>query len=155
MKQPRGHAASPPPIKWPPAQPSITATTTATAQPLAAATTIMDRKKSLRNHRLFRGFSSPDTATLNGNSSATFSGRFRKRSIIKSHINHDSSEFQEDEQQQHIPVLHPPLKKHQAAILLPTTVKAIHADPCVSLLFRESTLVTTDRRGRIRTWGRP
>ncbi|KAG2230777.1 hypothetical protein INT48_001679 [Thamnidium elegans] len=138
-KHPRGHAASPPPVKWPPTQPQHTT---------------IDRKKSLKNHRLFRGFSSPDTTTVGIGSF----GRFRKRSsksnnLFNTHIN--DTDFDEEENHQHLPVLHPPLKKHQAAILLPSTVKAIHADPCTSLAFREFTLVTTDRRGRIRTWGRP
>lgn len=61
----------------------------------------------------------------------------------------------EDPIKQQLPVFHPPLKRSQAAVLLPTTTNAIHADPCVSIMFREKTLVTTDRRGRIRTWGRP
>lgn len=72
-------------------------------------------------------------------------------------MNHDFTDdvIAEDQLQDHLPVLHPPLRKNQAAILQPITVKAIHADPCVSLTFRENTLITTDRRGRVRTWGRP
>lgn len=61
----------------------------------------------------------------------------------------------EDPIKQPPPVLHPPLKRNQAAVLLPTTTKTVHADPCLNILFRENTIVTTDRRGRIRTWGRP
>ncbi|CEP07401.1 hypothetical protein [Parasitella parasitica] len=125
----------------------------------------IERKKSLKSHRLFRGFSSPDTTSListsTGTSSTTGSfGRFRKRSFRSNNIFAPSNDFGddvivEDQLKQHIPVLHPPVKKNQAAILQPTTIKAIHADPCLSLIFREHTFVTTDRRGRIRTWGRP
>ncbi|PHZ08561.1 WD40 repeat-like protein [Rhizopus microsporus ATCC 52813] len=53
------------------------------------------------------------------------------------------------------PVLHPPIKKNQAAILQPTTIHNIHADPCVSIAFKQDYMITTDRRGRIRIWGRP
>lgn len=130
---------------------------------------IIERKKSLKNHRLFRGFSSPDTATLNSSNSSSSSsigtgsfGRFRKRSSRSHNIftaNGNDGDYEEEhhqqQQPQHVPVLHPPLKKNQAAILQPTTVKAVHADPCVSLTIKEDMLITTDRRGRIRTWGRP
>ncbi|CAO3637296.1 unnamed protein product [Mucor hiemalis] len=153
-KVPRGIATSPPAPKWPPPQPL----------PQPVEPVIIERKKSLKNHRLFRGFSSPDTATLNSsaNNSNTGTGsfgRFRKRSsrshnIFTAHGN-DGDYEDEHHQQQHVPVLHPPLKKNQAAILQPTTVKAVHADPCVSLTIKEDMLITTDRRGRIRTWGRP
>lgn len=135
---------SPPPVQWPTAQ----------SQP-----TNIERKKSLKNHRLFRGFSSTDTTTVNNNVGTGSFGRFRKRSSKSNNFfGSNDHEFVEEQQQQehiHLPLLHPPVKKNQAAILQPITVSTIHADPCVSLSFRESTLVTTDRRGRIRTWGRP
>ncbi|KAI7888305.1 WD40-repeat-containing domain protein [Mucor mucedo] len=141
-KHPRGIVVSPPPVQWPAAQ----------TQP-----TNIERKKSLKNHRLFRGFSSTDTTTVNNNVGTGSFGRFRKRSSKSNNIFGSSDHDFPEEQQEHLhlPVLHPPMKKNQAAILQPTTVSTIHADPCISLLFRESTLVTTDRRGRIRTWGRP
>jgi hypothetical protein len=85
-------------------------------------------------------------------------GRFSRKRSSKSSSIFTSNTNDEEEyhtQQQHLPVLHPPLKKNQAAILQPTTIKMIHADPCVSIQFRENSLVTTDRRGRIRIWGRP
>jgi hypothetical protein len=137
--------------------------------PIQQTSIAIERKKSLKTHRLFRGFSSPDTSSVlstsaSSQSSSTHSGsfsRFRKKSIRSNNlfgsINHDFTDdvIVEDQLKQHLPVLHPPLRKNQAAILQPTTVKAIHADPCVSLVFRENTLVTTDRRGRVRTWGRP
>lgn len=118
----------------------------------------MDRKKSLKTHRLFRGFSSTEPTTVNSNAGTGSFGRFRKRSSKSHNIfgsNPNDTDFHEDEQHQHLPVLHPTIKKNQAAILQPTIISAIHADPCVSLLFKESILVTTDRRGRIRTWSRP
>lgn len=133
---------SPPPVQW----------TAAQSQP-----TTIERKKSLKTHRLFRGFSSTDTTNVNNNVGTGSFGRFRKRSSKSNNMfgSNDQDFHHEEEQPMHLPVLHPPMKKNQAAILQPTIVSAIHADPCVSLLFTESVLVTTDRRGRIRTWGRP
>ncbi|KAI8987650.1 WD40-repeat-containing domain protein [Mycotypha africana] len=128
----------------------------------------MERKKSLRNHRLFRGFSSSDSNTNSSNplfSTSSGNGssfnRFRKRSSRSSNIFNNTGNDYHDEVlsgdafQQHAPVMHPVVKKSQAAILLPTTVRTIHSDPCLSLTFKENTLITTDRRGKIRTWGRP
>lgn len=151
FSQPRAIATSPSAPRWPPPQP----------QPLPAV--IVERKKSLKNHRLFRGFSSPDTATISNSSNATGTGsfgRFRKRSsrshnIFTANGEGDYEEEQQQPPQQYLPIIHPALKKNQAAILQPTTIKAVHADPCVSLVFREDSFTTTDRRGRIRTWGRP
>jgi hypothetical protein len=57
--------------------------------------------------------------------------------------------------EQRLPVLHPPVKKNYAALLQPTTMITIHADPCVSVQFTEDYMMTTDRRGRTRIWGRP
>lgn len=157
------------PKPWAPPPPSASTNTVAAPLPPIQQQTALpiniERKKSLKNHRLFRGFSSPDTASListsAGSSSTTGSfGRFRKRSSRSNNIftaNNDFSDdvIVEDQMKQHMPVLHPPVKKNQAAVLQPTTMIAVHADPCLSLTFREHTLVTTDRRGRIRTWGRP
>jgi hypothetical protein len=117
----------------------------------------IERKKSLRNHRFLRGFSSPENNN-NAMNSGSFGGRF-KRKPSRSNNMFTPQDFTDDmvEEQikQHLPVLHPPLKKTQAAILLPTTTREVHPDPCLSLLFRENTIVTTDRRGRTFTWGRP
>lgn len=175
-------SSSPPtilPKQWAPPPPSATSNAIPASslppihQPQTALPINIERKKSLKSHRLFRGFSSPDTSSLisssvgSNNSSSTtggggssFGGRFRKRSSRSNNIftaNNDFSDdvIVEDQLKQHMPVLHPPVKKNQAAVLQPTTINAIHADPCLSLTFREHTLVTTDRRGRIRTWGRP
>ncbi|KAI9024382.1 WD40-repeat-containing domain protein [Phycomyces nitens] len=54
-----------------------------------------------------------------------------------------------------IPIVHPVLTKTQVSVLQPVCSQKIHADPCVDLHFRKSTVVTSDRRGCIRTWGRP
>ncbi|KAI8084985.1 uncharacterized protein BX664DRAFT_338261 [Halteromyces radiatus] len=54
-----------------------------------------------------------------------------------------------------MPTLHPAANKTQVPLLQPSTVRTIHGDPCVNLIFRHDSIVTTDRRGRIRTWGRP
>ncbi|KAL7317078.1 hypothetical protein PS15m_003479 [Mucor circinelloides] len=182
-KHPRVIASSSPPTilpkQWAPPPPSATSNAIPAPslppihQPQTALPINIERKKSLKSHRLFRGFSSPDTSSLisssvgSNNSSSTiggggssFGGRFRKRSSRSNNIFTANNDFSDDvivEEQlkQHMPVLHPPVKKNQAAVLQPTTINAIHADPCLSLTFREHTLVTTDRRGRIRTWGRP
>ncbi|CAO3583080.1 unnamed protein product [Absidia cylindrospora] len=54
-----------------------------------------------------------------------------------------------------MPTLHPAPSKTQVPSLQPSTIRTVHADPCVDLIFRRDGIVTTDRRGRIRTWGRP
>ncbi|KAI9013747.1 WD40-repeat-containing domain protein [Phycomyces nitens] len=54
------------------------------------------------------------------------------------------------------PVLvHPPLSKTEVALLQPTMVKIVHADPCTGVYFREDVIVTTDKRGRVCLWQRP
>ncbi|KAI8072152.1 WD40-repeat-containing domain protein [Gilbertella persicaria] len=169
-KSPILQSSSSPPPPPPPAPQPIPPT------PAPLAPLLVERKKSLKTHRLFRGFSSPDTSTIlsssstSSNSSSTVGSsfsRFRKRSSRSHNLFSNSSSntdftaapvedtVEEQWKQQHLPVLHPPLKKNQAAILQPTTIRAIHADPCLSVTFRQDTIVTTDRRGRIRTWGRP
>ncbi|CAO3642589.1 unnamed protein product [Cunninghamella blakesleeana] len=51
--------------------------------------------------------------------------------------------------------LHPVVSKTEVAILQPTVVKTIHADPCVGVYFREDAIITTDKRGRVCVWKRP
>ncbi|KAI9305818.1 WD40-repeat-containing domain protein [Cunninghamella echinulata] len=51
--------------------------------------------------------------------------------------------------------LHPVVSKTEVAILQPTMVKTIHADPCVGVYFREDAIITTDKRGRVCVWKRP
>ncbi|KAI8391057.1 WD40-repeat-containing domain protein [Radiomyces spectabilis] len=54
-----------------------------------------------------------------------------------------------------LPTIHPVPNKTQVPYLQPITVQTVHADPCVDILFRQDCIVTTDRRGRLRKWGRP
>jgi hypothetical protein len=54
-----------------------------------------------------------------------------------------------------MPTLHPAPNKTQVPLLQPSTIRTLHADPCVDLVFRQHGILTADRRGRIRTWGRP
>ncbi|SAL99761.1 hypothetical protein [Absidia glauca] len=54
-----------------------------------------------------------------------------------------------------MPTLHPAPNKTQVPLLQPSTIRTQHADPCVDLVFRQHGILTADRRGRIRTWGRP
>lgn len=51
--------------------------------------------------------------------------------------------------------LHPAASKTEVALLQPTVVKTVHADPCVGVYFREDVIVTTDKRGRVCVWKRP
>lgn len=118
----------------------------------------IERKKSLKNHRLFKGFSSPDTTPSSPLSTSGSFSRFRKRTSRTNGMFSSQDygdDMVEDQLKQHLPVLHPPVKKTQSAILLPTTTQEIHPDPCISLQFRENCLITTDRRGRVCMWGRP
>ncbi|KAI8344804.1 WD40-repeat-containing domain protein [Chlamydoabsidia padenii] len=54
-----------------------------------------------------------------------------------------------------MPTLHPAPNKTQVPLLQPSTIRTLHADPCVDVVFRQDGIYTVDRRGRIRTWGRP
>lgn len=58
---------------------------------------------------------------------------------------------------QHIqlPTIHPAQSKSQVPFLQPIVKQTIHPDPCVDIVFRQDAIITTDRRGRIRAWGRP
>ncbi|KAI8070410.1 WD40-repeat-containing domain protein [Gongronella butleri] len=51
--------------------------------------------------------------------------------------------------------IHPVISKADVAILQPTVVNTVHADPCVGVYYREDVIVTTDKRGRVCTWKRP
>ncbi|KAI7869464.1 WD40-repeat-containing domain protein, partial [Spinellus fusiger] len=52
-------------------------------------------------------------------------------------------------------LIHPAPPKSEVALLQPTMVKTVHADPCVGVYFREDVIVTTDKRGRVSLWQRP
>ncbi|KAI8584751.1 hypothetical protein K450DRAFT_217839 [Umbelopsis ramanniana AG] len=54
-----------------------------------------------------------------------------------------------------LPVIHPAPNKNQVSFLQPIAVRSVHSDPCVDIIYREDAIVTTDRRGRVRTWTRP
>jgi hypothetical protein len=116
----------------------------------------VERKKSLKSHRLFRGFSidSGTSSQSNGSGNSNINnGRFRKRASKSGQAVFMNDDFAVHEEI--LPTIHPLIKKNLTAVLQPTIVRIIHADPCVGLEFREQMLVTTDRRGRTRTWGRP
>ncbi|KAI7900112.1 WD40-repeat-containing domain protein [Cokeromyces recurvatus] len=54
-----------------------------------------------------------------------------------------------------LPTIHPLLFKTQVPSLQPIVKQTIHPDPCVDVIFTEDEILTTDRRGRIRSWSRP
>ncbi|KAH8553503.1 WD40-repeat-containing domain protein [Umbelopsis sp. PMI_123] len=54
-----------------------------------------------------------------------------------------------------LPIIHPAPNKNQVPFLQPIVVRSVHSDPCVDIIYREDAIVTTDRRGRVRTWTRP
>lgn len=118
--------------KWPPPPPPPSAPISFTNNNNNAD--VVERKRSLK---IFKGLSSHEPHGL---------------------FNHSNNKKRGSKSAPEIfipPVLHPPIKKNQAAILQPTTIHNIHADPCVSIVFKQDYMITTDRRGRIRIWGRP
>ncbi|KAF7732553.1 hypothetical protein EC973_003300 [Apophysomyces ossiformis] len=86
--------------------------------------------------------------------------RFRKGSLRSAGLFSNSApqeRFESLDIPRHVPLptLHPVASKTQVPFLQPTTVQMVHADPCTDIIFREDCIVTADRRGRVRTWGRP
>jgi hypothetical protein len=84
----------------------------------------------------------------------------RRKSSTKQHplfLSPDSNKGIESSPTQHyrLPSVHPTPNKNQVPFLQPIAVRTIHSDPCVDIIYREDAIVTTDRRGRIRTWARP
>ncbi|ORX61355.1 WD40 repeat-like protein [Hesseltinella vesiculosa] len=82
---------------------------------------------------------------------------FRKRSQ-GNHFFRDLKQPQPTRPETHhvaMPTLHPAQSKKQVPLLQPCTVRAVHGDPCLDIIFNRQAIITTDRRGRIRTWGRP
>lgn len=77
----------------------------------------------------------------------------RKRSSLL--FRNSTSELLLHQQQQQLPTIHPALKKCQVPFLQPIVKQTIHPDPCVDVVYRMGSIVTTDRRGRIRVWSRP
>lgn len=137
--------------KWP-SEPPVHSSFSSSNHSSEAPTVVVERKKSLKTHKLFRGFSSSSTDTLGNASNQSFGKNFRKKLASK---NNNGFAPEDDIEEHPLPVLHPPIKKNYAAILQPTTVITAHADPCVSIQFTDELLVTTDRRGKTRIWGRP
>ncbi|ORY96869.1 WD40-repeat-containing domain protein [Syncephalastrum racemosum] len=112
----------------------------------------------------------PPSAALKRQSStntptSTFS-RFRRRSSRPTGLfsngsapnavilDEDATDYK-DTSNVSIATVHPILNKNQVPYLQPIMVQSVHADPCSDISFRKDSIVTTDRRGRIRTWGRP
>jgi hypothetical protein len=100
------------------------------------------------------------------NANSVFKRRFRKRPSLFSYSNNDEEHHPFQEQQflqqpseatQHIqlPTIHPALSKCQVPFLRPIVKQTIHPDPCVDVLYKDDCIVTTDRRGRVRSWARP
>lgn len=58
---------------------------------------------------------------------------------------------------QHIklPTIHPAPSKNKVPFLQPIVKKTIHADPCKDIIYKDNSIITTDRRGRVCIWGRP
>lgn len=54
-----------------------------------------------------------------------------------------------------VPTIHPAVSKSQVPFLQSIVNRTIHPDPCVGIAFRQDAIITTDRRGRVRAWGRP
>ncbi|KAI8974713.1 WD40-repeat-containing domain protein [Pilobolus umbonatus] len=77
-----------------------------------------------------------------------------KKSLIKL-FKGSNAPIVPEQKEADMPVFHPPVKNMAASTLQPTTVRVVHADPCVSVCFREKSILTTDRRGKVHIWGRP
>ncbi|KAI8984769.1 WD40-repeat-containing domain protein [Mycotypha africana] len=89
------------------------------------------------------------------NSSPLMARRFRKRaSIFGNNMPNELTTLQPIDHVR-LPTIHPALSKGQVPYLQPIVKSTVHSDPCVDIVFRKDTIVTTDRRGRIRVWSRP
>ncbi|CAO3646373.1 unnamed protein product [Mucor hiemalis] len=94
-------------------------------------------------------------------SSSGLGKRFRKRSLLfGTATSLPDSLIQPNtvgQATQHVrlPTIHPAASKCQVPFLQPIVKQIIHPDPCVDVIFRDQSIVTTDRRGRLRVWGRP
>lgn len=87
--------------------------------------------------------------------------RFRRRSSrsanVFGNVEEDDSDLYHPDDTSHskLATVHPILNKDQVPYLQPIVVQTVHADPCSCISFRKDAIVTADRRGRVRTWGRP
>jgi hypothetical protein len=84
-----------------------------------------------------------------------FSKRFRRKTSLLFKSNLSDSEQLLQEKQEKLPTIHPALDKCQVPFLQPIVKQTIHPDPCVDILYKNDSIITTDRRGRIRSWSRP
>ncbi|GAB5585362.1 hypothetical protein Unana1_00262 [Umbelopsis nana] len=100
--------------------------------------------------------------TNSGSNLTTFS-KIRRKPSIKQQQQHplfvspESNKGSDASTAHHfrLPTVHPSPNKNQVPFLQPIAVRSVHSDPCVDIIYREDAIVTTDRRGRIRTWARP
>lgn len=107
----------------------------------------------------------PLTSITNNNSNergaVVGTTRFRKRSLLFGTTTSLPDSFIQSnpvgQATQHVrlPTIHPAASKCQVPFLQPIVKQIIHPDPCVDIVFRDQSIVTTDRRGRVRVWGRP
>lgn len=96
--------------------------------------------------------------TSTGSSFSSFS-KIRRKTSVKHPLfaSPESNKGTPTDSAHHIrlPVIHPAPNKNQVSFLQPIAVRSVHSDPCVDIIYREDAIVTTDRRGRVRTWTRP
>lgn len=94
-------------------------------------------------------------------SSSGLGKRFRKRSLLFGTATSlpdsliQSNTVGQATQHVRLPTIHPAASKCQVPFLQPIVKQIIHPDPCVDVIYRDQSIVTTDRRGRVRVWGRP
>ncbi|KAI8147105.1 WD40-repeat-containing domain protein [Fennellomyces sp. T-0311] len=90
--------------------------------------------------------------------------RFRRRTSRSANVfgNGGMDEDEDDDMYSHeqalhlrLATVHPILNKNQVPYLQPVMAHTVHADPCSFISFHKECIVTADRRGRVRTWGRP
>ncbi|KAI1308742.1 hypothetical protein EDD11_004180 [Mortierella claussenii] len=88
-----------------------------------------------------------------GESKNGFSSMFNRHG----HNGNSNSNNHHHNNHSHSPALlvRPPEPRSHVAMLQPLMVKGIHQEPLASITFREDAIMTSDRRGHIKVWGRP
>lgn len=86
--------------------------------------------------------------------------RFRRQSSRTAGVFDDDDDvglYTDDDTTHHVQLatLHPIMTKDQVPYLQPVVAQTVHPDPCSDLSFQPNCIVTTDRRGRVRSWKRP
>ncbi|KAI9491197.1 WD40-repeat-containing domain protein [Zychaea mexicana] len=88
--------------------------------------------------------------------------RFRRRTSRSANVFGDHDDEDDDSMYTHdqalhlrLATMHPILNKDQVPYLQPVMSQTVHADPCTYISFHKDCIVTADRRGKVRTWGRP